>query len=169
MESFLIKALQFIIALAFLVIIHEFGHYIFARIFGIKVDKFYMFFNPKFSLLRYNPRTNKIGLFVRQGDEENNTPDKAAVTFTIGKEHPAPSNGKTSWRDTIYGIGWVPLGGYCAINGMIDETNQKMSEEEKPWEFRTKPAWQRLLVMFGGVLFNFILAILIYAGIAANW
>lgn len=169
MESFLIKALQFIIALAFLVIIHEFGHYIFARIFGIKVDKFYMFFNPRFSLLRYNPRTNKVSIFVRQGDEEKGTSDKAAVTFTVGKEHPAQTGGKTSWRDTIYGIGWVPLGGYCAINGMIDETNQKMSEEEKPWEFRTKPAWQRLLVMFGGVLFNFILAILIYAGIAAHW
>ena len=169
MESFLIKALQFIIALAFLVIIHEFGHYIFARIFGIKVDKFYMFFNPRFSLLRYNPRTNKVSIFVRQGDEEKGTSDKAAVTFTVGKEHPAQTGGKTSWRDTIYGIGWVPLGGYCAINGMIDETNQKMSEEEKPWEFRTKPAWQRLLVMFGGVLFNFILSILIYAGIAAHW
>lgn len=171
MESILIKALQFIIALAFLVIIHEFGHYIFARIFGIKVDKFYMFFNPRFSLLRYDPRTNKVGLLVKQGDEEKNTADKAAFSFSVGKPHPATAdnNGKTSWRDTIYGIGWVPLGGYCAINGMIDETNQKMSDEAQPWEFRTKPAWQRLLVMFGGVLFNFILAILIYAGIAAHW
>lgn len=169
MESFIIKALQFIVALAFLVIIHEFGHYIFARIFGIKVDKFYMFFNPRFSLLRYDPRANRLGLFVKQGDEEKKTADKALVSFSVGKPHPSADDGKTSWRDTIYGIGWVPLGGYCAINGMIDETNTKMSEVAQPWEFRTKPAWQRLLVMFGGVLFNFILAILIYAGIAANW
>lgn len=169
METFLIKALQLIVALAFLVIIHEFGHYIFARIFGIKVDKFYMFFNPGFSLMRYNPRTNKVGLFVKQGDEEKNTADKPLISFSVGKPHPAPMDGSTSWRDTIYGIGWLPLGGYCAINGMIDETNQKMSDVTQPWEFRTKPAWQRLLVMFGGVLFNFILAILIYAGIAFHW
>ncbi len=169
METFLIKAIQLIAALAFLVIVHEFGHYIFARIFGIKVDKFYMFFNPRFSILRYNPRTNKVGLFVSQGDEEKNTPDHAAITFSVGRPHPAPADGRPSWRDTIYGIGWVPLGGYCAINGMIDETNRKLDSEPKPWEFRTKPAWQRLLVMAGGVLFNFILAILIYAGIAMHW
>lgn len=173
METFLIKAAQLIAALALLVIIHEFGHYIFARIFGIKVDKFYMFFNPKFSLLRYNPRTNRVGIFVLQGDEEEKKQDKAAISFKVGKEHPASKDaettGKTSWRDTIYGIGWVPLGGYCAINGMIDETNQKMSSEVKPWEFRAKPAWRRLFVMIGGVLFNFILAILIYAGIAFTW
>ncbi len=169
METFLIKALQLIAALAFLVIIHEFGHYIFARIFGIRVDKFYMFFNPRFSLLRYNPRTNKVQFFVVQGDEEKKTPDHAAFTIQAGKEHPALADGSTSWRDTIYGIGWVPLGGYCAINGMIDETNQKLDNDPKPWEFRTKPAWQRLLVMGGGVLFNFILAILIYAGIAMHW
>lgn len=169
METFLIKALQLIAALAFLVIIHEFGHYIFARIFGIRVDKFYMFFNPRFSLLRYDPRANKVGLFVSQGDEEKKTLDHAAITFKVGKEHPAPADGRPGWRDTIYGIGWVPLGGYCAINGMIDETNQTLDSEPKPWEFRTKPAWQRLLVMAGGVLFNFILAILIYAGIAMHW
>lgn len=170
METFLIKALQLIAALAFLVIIHEFGHYIFARIFGIRVDKFYMFFNPRFSLLRYDPRTNKVGLFVVQGDEEKKTADKPTFSFSVGKPHPAPEGEyQPSWRDTIYGIGWVPLGGYCAINGMIDETNQKLDSEPKPWEFRTKPAWQRLLVMAGGVLFNFILAILIYAGIAMHW
>lgn len=170
METVLIKAVQLIVALAFLVIIHEFGHYIFARIFGIKVDKFYMFFNPSFSILRYDPRTNKVGIFVKQGDEEKGTKDKAMISFSVGKPHPAvEGDTKTSWRDTIYGIGWVPLGGYCAINGMIDETNQNLSAETKPWEFRTKPAYQRLLVMLGGVLFNFILAILIYAGIAMHW
>ncbi|RXE71666.1 hypothetical protein ED551_13725, partial [Muribaculaceae bacterium Isolate-013 (NCI)] len=158
MESFIIKALQFIIALAFLVIIHEFGHYIFALIFGITFDKFYIFFTPKFSLLLYDPRPNRVGLFVRQGDEEKNTPDPAALSFSVGRPHPAdPSCDKTSWRDTIYGIGWVPQGCYCAINGMMDESNTQISDVAKLWEFRTNPAWQRLLVIFGGVLFNSIL------------
>ena len=142
MEAFLIKAAQLIVALAFLVIIHEFGHYIFARIFGIKVEKFYMFFDPYFSLFKWKPKPKK--------DADPN---------------------KTSWRDTEYGIGWIPLGGYCKIAGMIDESmdTEQMKQEPKPWEFRTKPAYQRLLVMLGGVLFNFILAILIYAGIAMHW
>lgn len=158
------------VALAFLVTIHEFGHYIFARIFGIKVDKFYMFFNPGFSLLRYNPRTNRVGLFVRQGEALDGSEDRPLLSFQAGKPHRATEGETaTSWRDTIYGIGWVPLGGYCAINGMIDETNQELSSTAQPWEFRTKPAWQRLLVMAGGVLFNFLLAIVIYAGIAAHW
>ncbi len=142
MEIFLIKALQLIVALAFLVIIHEFGHFIFARIFGIKVEKFYMFFDPYFSLFKWKP-----------------------------KQKPNADPNKSSWRDTEYGIGWIPLGGYCKIAGMIDESmdTEQMKEEPKPWEFRTKPAYQRLLVMLGGVLFNFILAILIYAGIAMHW
>lgn len=142
METFLIKALQLIVALAFLVIIHEFGHFIFARIFGIRVEKFYMFFDPYFSLFKWKPK-------AKEGADPN----------------------KSSWRDTEYGIGWLPLGGYCKISGMIDESmdTEQMKQEPKPWEFRTKPAWQRLLVMLGGVLFNFILAILIYAGIAMHW
>ena len=87
MESFLIKALQLIAALGFLVIIHEFGHYIFARIFGIKVEKFYLFFNPWFTLAKWKP-----------------------------KDKPGADPSKTSWRDTEYGIGWLPLGGYCKID-----------------------------------------------------
>lgn len=136
------KALQLIAALAFLVIIHEFGHYIFARIFGIKVEKFYLFFNPWFSLVKWKP-----------------------------KEKPGADPAKPSWRDTEYGIGWLPLGGYCKIAGMVDESvdTEQLAQEPQPWEFRTKPAYQRLLVMLGGVLFNFILAIIIYAGIAFHW
>lgn len=142
MSVILIKALQLIAALAFLVIIHEFGHYIFARIFGIKVEKFYLFFNPYFSLFKWKP-----------------------------KAKPGADPNKSSWRDTEYGIGWVPLGGYCKIAGMIDESmdTEQMAQPAQPWEFRTKPAWQRLMVMIGGVLFNFILAIIIYAGIAFHW
>lgn len=142
MESFLIKAAQLIATLAFLVVVHEFGHYIFARIFGIKVEKFYLFFNPWFSLVKWKPKS------------------RAGV----------PSD-RATWRDTEYGIGWLPLGGYVKIAGMIDESMDKeqMAKPPQPWEFRSKPAYQRLLVMLGGVLFNFILAILIYAGIAICW
>lgn len=146
METFLIKALQLILALGLLVIIHEFGHYIFARMFSIKVEKFYLFFDPWFSLLKWKPKKQK------------------AVTDADGNE-------RATWRDTEYGIGWLPLGGYVKIAGMIDESMDKeqMAQPAKPWEFRSKPAYQRLLVMVAGVLMNFVLAILIYAGIAWYW
>lgn len=146
MEPFLMKALQLIVALAFLVIIHEFGHYIIARMFGIKVEKFYLFFNPWFSLFKWEPKKGKPK-YDKNGNE------------------------RATWRDTEYGIGWLPLGGYVKIAGMIDESMDKeqMKQPSQPWEFRSKPAYQRLLVMIGGVLFNFILAILIYAGIAFWW
>lgn len=146
MEVFLIKAAQLIAAFAILVIVHEFGHYIVARAFGIKVEKFYLFFNPWFSLFKWKPK-KKSPKYDKNGNE------------------------RASWRDTEYGIGWLPLGGYVKIAGMIDESMDKeqMTQPEKPWEFRAKPAYQRLLVMVAGVCFNFILAILIYAGIAWHW
>ncbi len=144
MESFLIKAAQFALALSLLVFIHELGHYVAARIFGMKVDKFYLFFNPWFSLFKYKPKN---------------------------KKNPDDPDYRPTWRDTTYGIGWVPLGGYCQISGMIDESMDKeqMKQPAKPWEFRSKPAWQRLIVMAAGVIMNFVLAILIYAGIAIYW
>ncbi len=147
METFLIKAAQLILALALLVVLHEFGHYIFARIFGIKVEKFYLFFNPWFSLVKWKPRKRTNPKLNADGSE------------------------RATWRDTEYGIGWLPLGGYVKIAGMIDESMDKeqMTRSPQPWEFRTRPAWQRLLVMLGGVLFNFIVAIIIYTGIAAYW
>ena len=131
METFLIKAAQLIAALSLLVIIHELGHFLWARVFKIRVEKFYIFFNPWFSLAKWKPKNS----------------------------------------ETTYGIGWLPLGGYVKIAGMIDESmdTEQMAQPPKPWEFRTKPAWQRLLVMTGGVLNNFILAIIIYAGIAWYW
>ena len=158
MEAFLLKAGQLVAALSLLVIIHEFGHYIFARIFGIRVDKFFLFFNPWFYLVKYNPKTKKWSFFKDKKDASQPADD-------------APKSEKATWRDTEYGIGWLPLGGYVQIAGMIDETQDasKLSAEPQPWEFRNKPAWQRLLVMVGGVLFNFILAIVIYAGIAFTW
>ena len=137
----MIKAAQLMLAFAILVIVHEFGHYLFSRIFGVRVEKFYLFFNPWFTLFKYKPKK-------KEGD-----------------------NGKSLWRDTEYGIGWLPLGGYCKIAGMIDESMDKeqMKQPVQPWEFRSKPAWQRLLIMVGGVLFNFVLAIIIYAGMVYAW
>ena len=123
----LIKTLQVILALSLLIIVHEFGHFFWARVFGIRVERFYLFFG------------------------------KALV--------------KWKWGETEFGIGWIPFGGYCKIAGMIDESMdlEQLKRDPQPWEFRTKPAWQRLLVMAGGVLNNFIFAILIYCLIAGIW
>lgn len=138
----LIKALQVILALGILVLIHEFGHFFFAKLFGVKVDKFYLFFDAW-----------GVKLFSTKSKWFVKLCPKAA-----------------EW-ETEYGIGWLPLGGYCKICGMIDESmdTDQLQGEPQPWEFRTKPAWQRLLVMAGGVLFNFILAIFVYTGIHAKW
>ncbi len=131
METFFIKALQLILSLSILVIVHEFGHFFFARVFKIKVEKFYLFFDVGFSLFKFKPKNS----------------------------------------DTEYGIGWLPLGGYVKIAGMMDESMDKeqLQKPEQPWEFRSKPTWQRLLVMIGGVLFNVILAIFIYSMILFAW
>ena len=131
METFLIKALQLILSLSILVIVHEFGHFIFARIFKVRVEKFYLFFDPWFSLFKYKPKNS----------------------------------------DTEYGVGWLPLGGYCKISGMIDESMDKeaMAQPPKPYEFRSKPAGQRLMIMVAGVVFNFLLALFIYSMILFTW
>ncbi|MDR0332253.1 MAG: RIP metalloprotease RseP [Dysgonamonadaceae bacterium] len=131
MNEFLIKALQLILSLSILVVIHELGHFLFARLFKIKVEKFYLFFDPWFALFRYKPKNS----------------------------------------DTEYGLGWLPLGGYVKIAGMIDESMDKeqMAQPPQPWEFRSKPAWQRLLVMVGGVLFNLLLAFFIYSMVLFTW
>ena len=136
------KILQVILALSILIVIHEFGHFTFAKVFGIRVEKFYLFFDIGQSRLF----STKGQFFTR--------------LFPKAKD----------W-ETEYGIGWLPLGGYCKISGMIDESmdTEALKQEPQPWEFRTKPAWQRLLVMVGGVLYNFIFAILVYIGIMAIW
>ena len=131
MEIFFIRALQLILALSLLVLIHEFGHFLFARLFKVRVEKFYLFFDWKFSLFKWKPKNS----------------------------------------DTEYGIGWVPLGGYCKIAGMIDESmdTEQMKKPAESWEYRSKPAWQRLLIIVGGVMFNLILAIFIYAMVLFTW
>jgi regulator of sigma E protease len=129
METILIKAAQLILSLSILVVLHEFGHFMFARLFKTRVEKFYLFFDPWFSLFK-----------VKKGETE-------------------------------YGVGWLPLGGYVKISGMIDESMDKeaMKQPPKPWEFRSKPAWQRLLIMLGGIMMNFIFAMIIYIGVLYAW
>lgn len=168
METILIKAAQLIVALSLLVVVHEFGHYFFARLFGIRVEKFYLFFNPRFSLLRYLPEKGKLELFTWMDKKGN---PHSLKTFKAGQNYERTGNKVPAWKQTIYGIGWIPLGGYCAIAGMIDETQgkDKLAAEPQKWEFRTKPAWQRLLVMCGGVIFNFLAAIIIYIGMTFTY
>ncbi len=123
------KAAQLILSLSLIVIIHEFGHYLPSKLFKCRVEKFFLFFDPWFALVK-----KKIG-------------------------------------DTVYGIGWLPLGGYVKISGMVDESMDKeqMSQPPQPWEFRSKPAWQRLIIMLGGVTMNILLAFFIYAMILFTW
>jgi len=125
----LIQVSQFILSLSLLIVLHELGHYIPAKLFKIKVEKFYLFFDVKFSLFK-----KKIG-------------------------------------DTVWGIGWLPLGGYCKIAGMIDESMDKeqMAKPPQPWEYRSRPAWQRLIVILGGVTVNFLLAWLIYIALTYSY
>lgn len=126
----LFKALQVILALSILIIVHESGHFLFARLFGIRVEKFYLFFD--------------VG-------------GKALARWR--------------WGETEFGIGWLPFGGYCKIAGMVDESvdMEQLKRDPQPWEFRSKPAWKRLFVLAGGVLFNFIFAIIVYSVISGIW
>lgn len=138
-----IKVLQVLIALSVLIIIHEFGHFLFARIFGVKVDKFYLFMDAGGFRL-FSTKHNRL----------------------IRRFFPKLAN-----ADTDFGIGWLPLGGYCKISGMVDESldTEQLKQKPRQDEFRSKPAWQRLLIMSGGVLFNFIFAIILYISILATW
>lgn len=166
METFLIKAVQLIMAFAILVIIHEFGHFFFARLFGVRVEKFYIFFDPWTELFRWKPR-KYIGGFGKKHSLGKETENNETEAEDESREMKKESWLRRFWGHTEYGVGWLPLGGYCKISGMIDESMDKeqMKQPPKEWEFRTKPAWQRLLIMIAGVLFNFLLAIIIYAGI----
>ena len=131
METFLIRALQLMMSLSLLVIIHEGGHFFFAKLFKVRVTKFYLFLDPWFSLFKLKPKNS----------------------------------------ETEYGMGWLPLGGYVQIAGMVDETqnSEDLNHPVEDWEFRAKPAWQRLLIMVGGVMMNFLLALFIYSMILFKW
>lgn len=147
----LIKAIQVIAALGLLILLHEGGHFLFAKLFKTRVEKFYLFFDTKFHLF------STYDTWFRRLIHKQPVPRKA--------------NGEYEYCGTEYGIGWIPLGGYVKIAGMIDESMDKeqMKQPPKPWEFRTKPAWQRLLIMLGGVLMNFLVAFFIYAMILFTW
>lgn len=136
MEVFLIRLLQFLLAISLLVFLHECGHMFFSRLFGVRVEKFFMFFDIR-----------------------------------IGKWDGSIFKFKPKNSQTLYGMGWLPLGGYCKIAGMIDESfdTEQMKQPAQPWEFRSKPAWQRLLIMIGGVLVNFLLALFIYSMVLFHW
>lgn len=131
MEIFFIRALQLILCFMLLVVLHEGGHFLFAKIFKVRVEKFCLFFDPWFTLFKFKPKKS----------------------------------------DTTYALGWLPLGGYVKISGMIDESmdTEQMKQPVKPWEFRAKPAWQRLFIMIGGVLVNFLTALAIYAMVLFTW
>ena len=136
MEVFLIKTLQFLLAISLLVLLHECGHFFFAKLFKVRVNKFYLFFNPKFHIAStYDTWVRRL---LRLKPEV--VPFKE-VTETDDKGREKKSKVK-DYVGTEYGLGWLPLGGYCAIDGMIDETNTKLSEETHPWEFRVKPTWR---------------------------
>ncbi|MCF0173111.1 MAG: RIP metalloprotease RseP [Bacteroidales bacterium] len=159
-----IKIIQVVFALSLLVLIHEAGHYFFAKLFGARVEQFYMFFNPRFSIFKCKYFGGKLHCKFFSRNTQPLEPDADLSGLADDDWRKYPDN-------TEYGIGWIPLGGYCAIAGMIDETKDAsaLSKEPQPWELRTKPAWQRFLVMFGGVFFNFILAIVLYAAILHHW
>ena len=159
MEVFLIRLLRFLLSISLLVLLHELGHFFFARLFKVRVSRFYLFFNPKFHIAStYDPWVRKLFHMkpevVPEKTEKDENGNERKVKEYVGTE---------------YGLGWLPLGGYCAIDGMVDETNQKLDGDPKPWEFRTKPAWQRLLIMIGGVLVNFLLALFIYSMVLFHW
>jgi len=147
-----LKILALIVSLSLLIFTHELGHYFFARLFKVRVNRFYLFFNWGFSILKAKKFDGKWHFLFFNAT----TPDE-------WKEK-EPDN-------TLWGIGWIPLGGYCDIAGMVDETKDAddLEKEPQPWEYRTKKPWQRLCIISGGVLVNFLSALLIYTGIFAHW
>ena len=175
----LIQTLQLILALSLLVFVHELGHFGFARLFHVRVNKFYLFFNWKFAIVRFKKINGKwqVRWFAPNQPTEEPAIDENGEPKLNAKGKPImvpidlaklPDN---DWRrypeTTEWGIGWIPLGGYCSIDGMVDETTDsgQLATEPKPWEYRAQPAWKRLFIITGGVLMNFITAFVIYAAI----
>ena len=179
--------LQLILALSILVVIHELGHFVFARIFKVRVEKFYMFFNPNFSLIRAKKINGKwqVRLFAKNvepsvvpvldamGNEKKD--EKGNTLYRPMTDEELAALPEDDWRrypdNTEWGLGWVPFGGYCAIAGMVDETKAAtdLPTEPQPWEFRSKNVWQRLCIIIGGILVNFVAALLIFGMILFHW
>jgi len=184
METFLIRALQLILSLSILVVLHEFGHFAFARLFKVRVEKFYMFFNPNFSFIRAKKINGEWNFkFLSKNVPANERPkldaDGDAMHDAKGKPImeliPLADLPEGDWRkypeNTEWGIGWLPLGGYCKISGMVDESMDvtQMNEEPQPWEYRSRSVGQRLPIIIGGVLVNFVLAMVIYSAVLYTW
>lgn len=187
METFFIKALQLVLSLSLLVVLHELGHFAFARLFKVRVEKFYMFFNPSFSLVRFKKINGKWQvkcfspnlpepLKPRLDNEGNEVKDsKGNVIYDPFTDEDRAQLDENDWRKypetTEWGIGWLPLGGYCKIAGMVDETTDSdaLNAPAQPWEYRAKSVWKRLPIITGGVLVNFISALIIYGMILYTW
>ncbi|MGN0187191.1 MAG: RIP metalloprotease RseP [Paludibacteraceae bacterium] len=177
MKTMLIQTLQLILALSLLVFVHELGHFSFARLFHVRVNKFYLFFNWKFAIVRFKKIDGKwqVRWFApnqpteEPAIDENGEPKLNAKGKPIMVPIDTDKLPENDWRrhteTTEWGIGWIPLGGYCSIDGMVDETTDsgQLASEPKPWEYRAQPAWKRLFIITGGVLMNFITAFVIYA------
>ncbi|HOG05451.1 MAG TPA: site-2 protease family protein, partial [Paludibacter sp.] len=184
METFLIKTLQLILSLSILVFLHEFGHFFFAKLFKVRVEKFYMFFNPKISIVRAKKINGKwsVKFFApnvppseRQAMNSQGVGMVDAKGKPIMEPIPLDELPDDDWRkhpeSTEWGVGWLPLGGYCKIAGMIDESMDKtqMAAPPQPWEYRAQSVWKRLPIITGGVFVNFILAMVIYAAVLFTW
>ncbi|MBR1631884.1 MAG: RIP metalloprotease RseP [Paludibacteraceae bacterium] len=185
--TFWIRLLQLILSLSLLVVLHEFGHFTMARIFGVRVEKFYMFFNLRRSLVRFKKINGKWNvkwfapnveesLKMKVDDEGSAVKDsKGRIMYEPLSDAELATLPADDWRrypeTTEWGIGWLPFGGYCRICGMVDETTSaaELQSEMKPYEYRAKKTWQRMLIIVGGVLFNLIGAMLIYAAILMKW
>jgi len=175
METFAIKALQLILSLSILVVMHELGHFFFAKIFKVRIEKFYLFFNPRFSIFRMKKISGKWHFKWFSRNDTNlrrryNYEGKE-IEEAIPIEQLPDNNWKKHPDTTEWGIGWLPLGGYVKIAGMIDESmdREQLKRPVEQWEFRAQSAWKRLLMMLGGVVVNFILALAIYSATLFTW
>ena len=179
--------LQLILALSILVMIHEFGHFFFARIFKVRVEKFYMFFNPKISIVRakkingkwqvkfFAPNVEPAAVPVLDAAGNEKKDEKGNTLYRPMTDEELLALPEDDWRrypdNTEWGLGWVPFGGYCAIAGMVDETKAAtdLPTEPQPWEFRSKNVWQRLCIIIGGIMVNFIAALFIFGMVLFTW
>ena len=181
------QVIGLILSLSLLVIVHEFGHYCFARLFKTRVEKYYIFFNPYFSLFRmkklggrwrfkfFAPNVPNAVVEEKDADGNPKKDEKGKPVCRVMTDEDRAALPEDDWRrepdNTEWGIGWLPFGGYCSIAGMVDETTKPgdLPSEPQSWEFRSKPAWQRLFIIVGGVLVNFITALILYVAILFTW
>ncbi|MFC6269091.1 RIP metalloprotease RseP [Frigoriflavimonas asaccharolytica] len=166
-----LKIGQFILSISILVVLHELGHFLPAKWFKTKIEKFYLFFDPYFSLFsmkKINGKWETKFFTMNQPDTEKIIVDGKEKEVAINLENLPDSDWRKHTESTKWGIGWLPMGGYVKIAGMVDESMdiEQLKKPAEPWEFRSKPAWQRLIIMLGGVIVNFFLGWLIFSGLS---